>query len=525
MRDSSGNTLGMIIGSATDFYFRGLNHGSNLRLQQEDAAGNVIDILTGDPDGGTKLFYDDVQSLVTTGGGIAVFDTSGADTSVVLYDSSSNEVGRLRGETARTRIMVGATPETAITCIPNGAVELYYNDIKEAETVSGGLKATNALQIGTSLLADDILDEDNMASDSATALVTQQSVKAYVDAVAGVNANQIINGDFNVAQRGSSFAAVSSGDYTLDRWVMYHSATMVCTITQDTDVPTFAESGHFSENSLKLDVTTGDVALTADQYVYLDYVMEGLDYAKLQDREVTLSFWIKSTATGTMCVSFQNTAGNRCYVSEVTISSADTWEKKTITVTLDSTGTWNTTAGSDGLYINFALALGSNLTSATNNAWGTSGYTGTANQDNFIASADNDILLSQVKLEVGASATNFRGEDPTVELQKCKRYYEKSYNQGVDPGTATTVGMWNLTENSTNSTTQYITAAFEVEKASTPSVSAYDSAGTIDKVDHPSAGKTASVDYIGTKSALIGTTDTTSARVLSFHFIADAEVG
>ena len=128
-----------------------------------------------------------------------------------------------------------------------------------------------------------------------------------------------------------------------------------------------------------------------------------------------------------------------CIRDRYTINSANTWEKKTITFTLDaSSGTWDFTNGV-GLQIRWTLAAGSNYQTATDGVWGTALYA-TANQVNGLDSSDNYFLLTGVQLEKGSAATPFEYRHFAEELALCQRYFEKSYEQSTTPGTATSVG-------------------------------------------------------------------------------------
>ncbi len=214
-------------------------------------------------------------------------------------------------------------------------------------------------------------------------------------------ANLLRNGDFEVAQRGTTFAAAAG--YTIDGFAYYQSADSVVTVTQDTDVPTFAQSGHQSRHSLKLQVTTADTSIAAGQYSIIVQQMEGYDFYPAVGKPVTVSFWVKAKKTGVYCVAFNNTGSDRTHVKEYTVAVADTWEKKTVTLTMDySGGTWNYTNGA-GLSVLFTAAAGSTY-QTTKNTWQTGNKLATSSQVNALDSTNNYINLAQVKLEVGATA-------------------------------------------------------------------------------------------------------------------------
>ncbi len=251
--------------------------------------------------------------------------------------------------------------------------------------------------------------------------------------------NVVINGDMLVWQRGTTFAAVPDGAYTADRWQIVEATDAVVTLTKSTDVPTAADAGGSFAASLKLDVTTADTSIGSTQVCCLQTMIEGYDIRGLTSGNVTMSFWVKATKTGTYCVVLRNAGADRVYPVEYTINNTGTWEKKTIVIPLNTgvaSGTWNYTNGI-GLTIRFIIAAGSSYANGTNATWGTAGAGGTSNQVNGLDSTDNDFYITGVQLEKGSVATDFEFRSFATELALCQRYYEKSYLVGTVPGTAT----------------------------------------------------------------------------------------
>ena len=234
--------------------------------------------------------------------------------------------------------------------------------------------------------------------------------------------NYIINGNFDVWQRGTSFTSVGSGSYTSDRFRIAHIMDGVVDILMSTDVPSISASGVGSSYSLHADVTTADASIAAGQYFLINQQIEGLVYKNIHSKQITLSFWVKATKTGTYCVSFQNGAAVRSYVAEYTVNTTATWEKKSITLTLDTSGTWLYTNGI-GLRVYFAIACGSTHQTAAG-SWSAGSYFSTSNQVNGLDSTSNDFRLSQVQLELGSQATPFKpfGGSFHSDLLACYRY-------------------------------------------------------------------------------------------------------
>jgi hypothetical protein len=233
--------------------------------------------------------------------------------------------------------------------------------------------------------------------------------------------NLIINGAMEVAQRGTSFTSAANAAYTLDRFVWYDIGTGVVDISQATDTP----NGNF-KNSLKVDVTTADSSLAAGDLYAIIHHIEGtvssqLGWGTSDAKTVTVSFWIKSPKTGTHSVAVQNSAQNRSRSEEFTVSSANTWEYKSVTFVGDTSGTWLTTTGV-GIRLAFPLATGSNFAQAAG-SWGTGNIYASTNQVNCMDDAANNFFITGIQFEVGDKATPFEHRNIGEELALCQRYY------------------------------------------------------------------------------------------------------
>ena len=236
--------------------------------------------------------------------------------------------------------------------------------------------------------------------------------------------NLIINGDFDIWQRGTSFAAAANGTRIADRWRYLKSGAMVHTISRDTDVPTVAESGHLSNYSLKVDCTTIDSSIASGDYSYIEQRVEGYNFKYLAQKAMKLSFWHKHTKTGTYCVGYLNSAGDRSYVTEYTQSVTDTWEKAEMDITASpSGGTWDYTNGI-GLKVYFSIATGSSF-HGTADTWESAEDYGSSSQVNACDNAANNFMLAQVQLEAGSVATDFEIRNHATELAMCQRYFER----------------------------------------------------------------------------------------------------
>ena len=243
----------------------------------------------------------------------------------------------------------------------------------------------------------------------------------------GDKRNYIIDGDFTQWPEGTSQTSLASGHYGPAMWRWWGAnAQSRSDVQRSTDVPTVAQSGHQSAYSLQIDCTTAEDAVAAGEWAHIDYHVTGSDFAHLHKQEVTLNFWHKHTKTGTFCVAFRNSAQNRSYIAEYTQTTTNTWEEATITLTLDTGGTWLFTEYDIGLTIFFTLYTGSTYQAAAN-TWHAGDYAGTSNQVNGLDSTSNECLFSQVSLTVGSTAPDFTS--PSISTVKNQvDYYVQRYN-------------------------------------------------------------------------------------------------
>ena len=233
--------------------------------------------------------------------------------------------------------------------------------------------------------------------------------------------NLIINGDMRIAQRGTSFASSADAAYLLDRFKIYTVNSGDETVSQSTDVPT----GEGFIYSLKLDVTGADTSIAAGDYLTIDQIIEGqnlthLHWGTSNAKSITVSFWIKSTLTGTYCYSVRNNAIDRSYVEDFDVNAANTWEKKTFTIQGDTTGTWLTTNGVGQIH-QISTMMGSTYIGSA--GWQSGNAVSTNNQVNLMNSTANELYITGWQVEVGNTATPFEHRLYSEELRNCQRYY------------------------------------------------------------------------------------------------------
>ena len=250
--------------------------------------------------------------------------------------------------------------------------------------------------------------------------------------------NLIINGDFRIFQRASSSTAVGNGTYsTADRFKTNFSNDGAATTQQHTlSDADRATTGH--SFAWQWDCGTADGTIASNQSAYFRHFIEaqncsGLAYGSSAAKTLTLSFWVKSAKTGTYSCTVEKDDSTKYLLPlEYAISSADTWEHKTLVIspTAGSTSLITGSAGDiaqdngKGITLYWWLAAGSDITGGTNNTWGsnTDNLT-TTNQVNWLDSTSNNFYITGIQLEVGSTATDFEHLPIDIQLQRCQRYY------------------------------------------------------------------------------------------------------
>jgi hypothetical protein len=245
--------------------------------------------------------------------------------------------------------------------------------------------------------------------------------------------NRIINGTMVIDQRnaGASASLNSAQTYFLDRWFAVEDTDGTMTIQQSSTAP-----AGFS-NSAVLTTGTADASLGATQICYVGQKIEGFNFADLawgtaSAQPVTLSFWVRSSLTGTFGGAIANNAFNRSYPFTYTISAANTFEYKTVTIAGDITGTWVGATNGVGLQLFFGLGVGSTY-SGTAGAWAGSGFISATGATSVIGTAGATFYITGVQLERGTSATPFEYRDCGRELMMCQRYYWRSLANSTNP--------------------------------------------------------------------------------------------
>jgi hypothetical protein len=293
--------------------------------------------------------------------------------------------------------------------------------------------------------------------------------------------NRIINGNMTIDQRNAGSAwGTSINGYCVDRWQCLQSTTGKLnggqnynSITLPAGFPNYI--GVQSQSSYSVGST---------DYYALRQTIEGYNIADLgwgtaSAKTITLSFQVYSSLTGTFGGSILNSAQNRSYPFTYSIGSANTWASISITIPGDTTGTWLTTTGK-GIDVFLGLGVGSTY-SGTAGAWAGSIYYSATSAVSVVGTSSATFYITGVQLEVGTVATPFERRLYGTELQLCQRYYEKSYNQSVAPGTSTTLAneyLFIYAAATVPSTYSIGKVKFSVTKRAAPTVNTWGKDGT-----------------------------------------------
>jgi hypothetical protein len=231
--------------------------------------------------------------------------------------------------------------------------------------------------------------------------------------------NRIINGDMRIDQRNAGAAVTTTGSFPVDRMRISDTTDGAYSAQQDSSAP----EGFV--NSVKFTTTTEDTSLTTTQSVVLSQFIEGtnvsdLGFGTASAKTVTLSFWVRSSLTGTFGGALRNNGSSRSYPFTYSISVADTWEYKTVTIPGDTTGTWLTTT-SVGTRVTFGLGVGPDR-SGTAGAWAGANYLSATGAISVIGTLNATWFITGVQLEVGSVATPFERRPFGTELALCQRY-------------------------------------------------------------------------------------------------------
>jgi len=245
--------------------------------------------------------------------------------------------------------------------------------------------------------------------------------------------NRIINGAMTIDQRnnGASVTVTADKTFSCDRWMARVSASSKFSMQQDAGAvtPPVGFSDYLGVTSLAA-TSVGSSDYYAIQGVIEGYNAADFNWGSANAKTITLSFWVRSSLTGTFGGSLTNYNNLQSYIFNYTVSAANTWEQKSITIVGPTTGTWNTT-NSGAFNITFSLGVGSTFRS-TANSWLSGNFFTTSGETQVVATNGATWYMTGAQLEIGVSATTFDYRPYTTELQLCQRYYYVSASSNAD---------------------------------------------------------------------------------------------
>ena len=347
--------------------------------------------------------------------------------------------------------------------------------------------------------------------------------------------NRIINGAMVIDQRNAGASITpTDGQFSVDRWNFYRTQASKFTAQQNAAAVT-PPAGF--KNYLGI-TSSSAYSITSSDLFGLNHRIEGFNFSDCEwgtanAQSITLSFWVRSSLTGTFGGSLMNSAENRSYPFSFTISSANTWEYKTETVAGDTTGTWVGATNGTGLQIWFGLGCGATR-SGTADAWAGSAFYSATGATSVVGTNGATFYITGVQLEKGSTATSFDYRPYGTELVLCQRYYQKSYEASIVPGTVVAADAKSLI----NAAWGYAgagnvvgngNASFQVSMRTAPTATIYDKAGNSGKMStqNSNGSYTDNVSLnqtIASESNIVVQKYTQSCAGIAYAYVVSAEL-
>ena len=429
-----------------------------------------------------------------------------------------------------TSVTVGGSANTiSLTFDSNGVITGASNNaVSVANTaITGNIISSQITSVANTQLTGTITGSQISSNTLSNTVFQTGSVENYMSAV-GLDVpmrNRIINGDMRIDQRATSL--IDYG-YATDRWSYNPAAASKATVAQSSTAP-----AGFNKSLL---VTSSAATTPGSTDVYIiEQKIEGYNIADLgfgtaNASTITISFWVRSSLTGTFGGALGNAGPDRSYPFTYTINAANTFEYKTVTIAGDTSGTWATTNGA-AFRVCFSLGCGSSR-SGTAGAWtGTSNIFSATGATSVVGTNGATFYITGVQLEAGTTASPFEYRQYGTELALCQRYYCKSYQIGTVPQTSTTAGVFAIVAVTSPSSGQAGVGGgnkWPVQMRTSPTVTIYSQIGTAGKLSSGGADNGTSVtseapSEIGAVG-IVSTGGLTNNNWYYGHFVATAEL-
>jgi hypothetical protein len=360
---------------------------------------------------------DQFQGTVTSVTGTSPVASSGGATPAISLSAGYGDT--LNPYASKTANFVLAAP--------NGSAGVpTFRAVVAADIPTLNQNTTGSAATVTTTINSGVVATTQTAGDNSTKVATT----AYVNAITGTNGitgfkNRLINSAMVIDQRnaGASVTPTVDGQYGgPDRWGYWLSQASKFSVQQSTVAPT-----GFSNSVLVTSLSS--YAVTSNDYFGVIQKIEGFNFADLMwgtanAQSITVSFWVRSSLTGTFGGAMTNNAFNRSYPFSYTINAANTWEQKTVTIAGDTTGTWVGSTNGIGAILQFSLgAVSSRL--GTAGAWAGNWFVGSTGSTSVVATNGATFYITGVQLEKGSTATSFDYRPIGTELALCQRYFSQ----------------------------------------------------------------------------------------------------
>jgi hypothetical protein len=335
----------------------------------------------------------------------AAFTASGtvSGATVTATGTVSGATVTASGAVSGATVVAGAGTAAAPSISPTGDSNtgIFFPAADTIAFAEGGVEALR-------------LDSSSNATFAGTAVMASSFLR-----------NRIINGDMRIDQRnaGASVTATDAG-YQLDRWQTFSGAASKFTVQQNAGsvTPPAGFTNYLGVTSSSAYTAAAGEAFSVNQNIE-GFNVSDFAFGSANARSITLSFWVRSSLTGTFSAAIRNSAANRSYPFTYSVPSANTWTQISVTIPGDTSGTWLTTNGV-GLALTFDLGSGANFR-GTAGAWNSNFNTGATGSVSVVGTNGATFYLTGVQLEVGTAATPFERRQYGQEFMLCQRYYQK----------------------------------------------------------------------------------------------------